>query len=125
MLDKLFVGKDAKALKRALALTAKKAEIEKELSGLRAQFADKLTHSPDGRFELEEGMAVLQETNKVLLNTDMITEMLKADPKLLEAFTREMVTIKQSSLEKYIGSPVYSKLVKGVVPSKTVRFIVK
>lgn len=125
MLDKLFVGKDAKALKRALALTAKKAEIEKELSGLRAQFADKLMHSPDGRFELEEGMAVLQETNKVLLNTDMIAEMLKADPKLLEAFTREMVTIKQSSLEKYIGSPVYSKLVKGVVPSKTVRFIVK
>lgn len=126
MLDKLFVGKDTKALMRALELTKQKAEIEKELSTLRDAFAEKLEHAPDKCIKLEElGMAVLQQTERTVLDTDLLVKMIQADPKLLEVFVKEMVNVKQTSLEKYVGSPVYNTLIKNVIKSSTVRFIAK
>lgn len=122
----LFEGKDTKALRRALELTKQRAAIDEELKGIRAQLGAKLEKTPDKTFKLEgEGLACVQETNRVVLNMDLLYKMLAADPKLLEQFTKEMCIVKQTNLEKFLGTPVYKRLIQGTQTSKTIRFVVK
>ncbi len=122
----LFEGKETKALRRALELTKQKMAIEKELASLRALLVKALEKTPNKAFELEgEGLAVIQESNRPVIDMELLYKMVQADSTLLEKFTKEMVTVKLSSLEKYLGSNAYNKLVQGQTSSKTVRFIVK
>ena len=119
-------GKETKLLRKALELTAQKAKIEEKLKELREHFASKLESAPDKCFKLEgEGMAVLQVTERPVFDTDLLAKMLQADPKLLEKFTKEMCIIKQSNLEKFLGTPVFNTLVNGRTTTRTIRFLTK
>lgn len=126
MLGNLFKGKETKALRRALELTAQKALIDEELKDLRAQLGKALEEAPNKCFTLDgEGMAILQVTERPVLNTDLLLKMLVADKNLLAKFTKEMCIVKQTNLEKYLGTPVFNTLINGKTTNKTVRFLTK
>lgn len=119
-------NQQVKSLKRAIELTRQKAEIERELSELRSDFEPMLEGLPDNRFEVNGvGLAVLVKSTRRDIDKEMLLAQLETDKDFLRAFVKNMVNIKVTNLEKYMGTPNFKEVVFDVSHTQTVRFIEK
>lgn len=122
----LFDNKDVKYLSRALDLLRQRKELDKELAEIRNYFESTLKSGVNTKVAIEgDGMVLLKEQEKKVLDMNKVKELLLENPKNLEEFLKSMVTIKQSAFEKYFGIPKFQEVVQSTYVDKSIAFVVK
>jgi len=120
-----FASKDEKAVKRALELTKKRMELDKELNQLRPLVQQCLEKKHATQIEVDGlGSVVLKFNTRKVLDTEKLVSLLKQNSELLHKFVSTLSTVKHGALEKYLGTPAYTGLVTDTETTESVVFIV-
>lgn len=118
----LFKDKN-EVIRRAMELTKQRARIEKELKVLNSQVLTSMRDQKQTRVTIDGlGSVSIRTTTKKVLNSDKLSDMLSKDPVFFKEYVSSLSSPKQSALEKYIGTPQYTKLVQSTEKSESVVF---
>lgn len=120
-----FISKDEKIIKRALEITKKRMELDKELNQLRPQVQQCLENKHATQIQVAGvGKAVIKFNTHKVLDTEKLVALLKQNPELLHKFVSTLSTVKHGALEKFLGTPAYTGLVSNTETTESVVFIV-
>jgi len=121
-----FASKDEKIVKRALEITKKRMELDKELNQLRPQIQQCMEKKHATQLQVDGfGKAVIKYNTHKVLDTEKLVALLKQNPELLHKFVSTLSTVKHGALEKFLGTPAYTGLVSNTETTESIVFIVE